>query len=755
MLSVMDPSPLDTALAEATRLQDENRYRDAAELLAEAAASNGAGTVLLERLAWVEKMQDHDGLALALLEAAREGAPADAGLVAEHVRVLTKLRRFHRALAVLDEPAAREPVVRDAAAELYRTMGLPALAVDAQADRPRWRKARHGLWWATGGPLGFLRRRQLRRDRDVLRDWPADPSPAPEPDGDAGLLARVRAVAATDRRVDAVLDRAQKLIDEDEFPAAAEVLADGLALDPGVAVLARLAFVEELRGHDEAASARFAQARRRDPGNLDLVRDEAQFLTRLRRFRAALALLADLPEVDRRDPRIRVARADVYRTMGLPALARQAYGDPRSLDRYERRERRRDWWRAGGPLRLLLWKPLRFERRVVDSWRSSTRYLRVFDTLTWPAGFDPTEVRCRLDAHLQRSALMIERLWSIRWWLRRAVDAVTVVLAWYALLRLAGGVAPWRAAAVAAIGTGAAFALYRFVFFRLIVSRNWYDFVLRDAPAGLVLIGAGYALTRLGDPGRDWWLVAGGVLIAAAGMALGFLIAMAPTVAWALLAFRRHWGRSPREDILDELGEILDDLAEPGRRNDLEWRAWWAVRLERAAVATEKRLPASLALSDDTTRRWAAELARGAAAALRRMKRYLAAPVDGSWDRLASELRHEIVALTTGDLGKLRWTAPPSRTAARRSWWRTALSLFTTVGLAVAPLVAVFAVQPLLHLDGGTLRWAKVIGLGWAVLYLLIAADPTLREKIETAQSVSNLLGTSRRPRSSDGEGTP
>ena len=34
MLTVMDSSSLDTVLAEATRLQDEDMYRDAAELLA-------------------------------------------------------------------------------------------------------------------------------------------------------------------------------------------------------------------------------------------------------------------------------------------------------------------------------------------------------------------------------------------------------------------------------------------------------------------------------------------------------------------------------------------------------------------------------------------------------------------------------------------------------------------------------------------------------------------------------------------------
>ncbi len=744
-------------LAEVTALEAQNRYRDAAELLAEAAAvaSNDEATVLIARLAWTEALQDHDELALALVGLLRTHAPTDADIAGQHVRLLAKARLFHRAAAALDDlPASvvREPVLRAAAAGLWRTMGLLALAVDAGGGRWLWRSRR---WWVTGGPLGFVRRRQLRRDREALGSWPADRPFPVEERGLAALLAQARALAVADRQADAVLDRADKLIDEDELAIAAEVLTEGLAADPGVAVLTKLAYVEELRGRSQAALTRLAEARRREPANLDVVREEAQCLTRLWRFRAALALLTGLSQADRRDPGVRAALAGVYRTMGLPTLARQAYGDRRSLGRYERRERLRGWWRSGGPLRLLLWKPLRFELTVQARWRRNTRYLEVFDTCSWPSGFDPTEVRCRLDWHVQRWEVGIGRLWSIRWWLYRVANVVSVAVAWYVLFRLAvSGPAP-RAAGTAVVATLVAFGLYRLVFFRLARPRTWYDVVVRNAPAGLVLLGGGYALTRIGGPHHGWWFFAGSILVAAAGMALCFLVVTGPSTVWWLVTFRKYWRFSPREDILDELLQVLDDLTEASRRNDLVWRAAWALRLENAAVVVERRLPGSFSLTDEATRRWAVTRAKGAAAALRRMKRHLAAPVEGSWDQFAAGLRHEVVALTTGDLGNLRWSAPPSPSTVRRSWWRTAAALFTTLGLAVAPLLAVLAVQPLLRLDEPTLRWAKVVGLGWTVLYLLIAADPKLREKIETAQSVSNLLTTSRRPKPSDGEGAP
>ena len=101
--------------------------------------------------------------------------------------------------------------------------------------------------------------------------------------------------------------------------------------------------------------------------------------------------------------------------------------------------------------------------------------------------------------------------------------------------------------------------------------------------------------------------------------------------------------------------------------------------------------------------------------------------------------------LATGDLGKLPWAEPPSPAVTRQSRWRTAVTALRTIAVAVTPLTALLILQPMLELDTSILQWAKVVGIGWAVLYLLIAADPTLREKIETAQSISNLVSSSRK----------
>jgi hypothetical protein len=39
--------------------------------------------------------------------------------------------------------------------------------------------------------------------------------------------------------------------------------------------------------------------------------------------------------------------------------------------------------------------------------------------------------------------------------------------------------------------------------------------------------------------------------------------------------------------------------------------------------------------------------------------------------------------------------------------------------------------------DVGVLRWVTI---GWAVVYLLIAIDPALNDKIETARATAGLL---------------
>jgi tetratricopeptide (TPR) repeat protein len=622
-------------LARVQQLVDEGRLIDAADVLVRALSPAGRNVVLLRRLAHVERLLGHNHVVLALLNVADGIDDLDLETKADQAQTLVNLRRFRHAITLLTDlpdPARQDRQIRAGLAEVYQAMALPALAVDAYGNKrtlwPWQRRARRRLWWRTGGPLRLVRRRRRRLDNAALREWPADASPLRDEPTDAkALFVRVRDMVDEDRRVGAVLERAQQLVDEDEFAAAANILTKGLATNgPSVELLGRLAWVEWLQGRGQAGLAHFAEARNVDPSNLDMVQEQVRILTDLQLFRDALAVLTELPQPDRRHSDVRAALGLVYQAMGLPALAADAYGDPRTLSKWQRRQRRRGWWRSGGPLRLLLWRPRRFDERVLRSWRTYSRHLRVLDTLCWPSGFDPAEIRSRLDWHLQRWVLLNERWWSTKWWVGRAAQIAAVFLAWFGLLqvaRLAGALPVWSAVVAAAFATGVAFALLRVIFFHLANASTWYGILVRGAPTGVALVGGGYAVTRLTWPARGWLDMAGAVLIATAGMALCYFIAMSLPALWRSIGIRRFWQRGPREDILDELLDILDDLTDPSIRNDLERRAGWMSRLERAASTMEKRLPAVLYPSDQATTSWSSERARGAAT-VRSPRRWMA-----------------------------------------------------------------------------------------------------------------------------------
>lgn len=741
------------AIERADELLGDDRLAEAAEVLADAAASASGNVGVLRQLADVERRLDHHWLALELLALACGLDGEDPATIGQTARTLVDWRRFRHAINLLSGlPAAarKDPAVRFALWYSYLHMNLPVLGFDAFGDRWPWQRD----WWRSGGPLWFVRRRWRRRERSILAAWPADPATPSLPSSgsiDASeLLDRIREQARADCQVAGVLERAERLIDADELDEAAGVLSEGITtLGPHVELLHRLASVEELRGRQQAALAHLEQSRTLDPSSLTTVLRYATALESGDGYRKAITFLTALPEHDRATPEVRFEMAWIYKVLGLPALAIAAYGDPYTLSAWQRKWRRRLWWRTGGPLRLLLWRPRRFEQRVLDAWPDTINHLRPLASITWPSGFDPTDIRSRLELLLFRASLVNERWWSIQWWAGRFAVVASSVLAWLFLWSVARQFAwpppvPW-APIVATLSLLLALALLWSVFFRLTNSPVLYRMTARSAPVGLALAAGGYALIRLDPPPNGPLDLVAAVLIATAGMALTFFLAHAPTSLLGIRNVRRHWRRHPREEIVEQLLGILRDLDNPSARNDLDRRAAWMGQLERAAATLERRLSASLRPADSLTASWARERASGAATALRRLKRRIAAPADGSWDRLAASLRTEVAALATGDLGKLPWAEPPSPAITRRSRWRAAVTVLRTVAVAVTPLAALLAVQPVLGLDTGILQWAKVVSIGWAVLYLLLAADPTLREKIETAQSVSNLVSSSRK----------
>jgi hypothetical protein len=208
--------------------------------------------------------------------------------------------------------------------------------------------------------------------------------------------------------------------------------------------------------------------------------------------------------------------------------------------------------------------------------------------------------------------------------------------------------------------------------------------------------------------------------------------------AWVMRRFLRG---EPRAAALCETLALLVELREHGRRNDLSWRRFWLWRLERIAQAVELDMPATFGLVDPDTHRQLTDGGRGCARAVRQLKFLVAAPSSpDAWRRVEDVLRHNAGALATGELGRLRRADPAAVPApVRRGRRAIAGEALRTTVFAGLPLAVVYLAQPWLTFSETVHDWAKVAGLGWALLYVLMTLDPTLREKLGTALSMITL----------------
>jgi hypothetical protein len=131
----------------------------------------------------------------------------------------------------------------------------------------------------------------------------------------------------------------------------------------------------------------------------------------------------------------------------------------------------------------------------------------------------------------------------------------------------------------------------------------------------------------------------------------------------------------------------------------------------------------------------------GWAEALYQIQREILAPNSGTRHNVQRVLRHEIRCLATGDLGTLVWRRPPVRPPRRVTLRRQAIATVRAFVVAALPLAAVLAAQPVLHLSAPVFSWARITAGIWALLHVVIALDPAIGDKIDTART---LVGTLR-----------
>jgi tetratricopeptide (TPR) repeat protein len=577
------------------------------------------------------------------------------------------------------------------------------------------------------------------RDAVTVTEMTADSAPpAAGPTAEETRIAE----AATEEFV-AVLQQLDDLIENRELDKARAEL--GKAVDrfgERADLQVQLARIEEADNRLELAMSVYARALMADPTDPGIAAEYCGFLQRLGLYRQDLDFIGSLPHDILGNPQIREALGAVYADAGWSAFAVDAYGPRRDLTPSARRRRLACWWMSGGPIPFLRRWSHAFDERARRNWYIYAEALSVFDNLDQIDGLNTTRIKADVDAYLESWAMIgtsVEVAQAlVRHWVYRF--PVSLAVAWAAVFMTLELSSPDKGAGETAVAASIAVAIAMLLREPLRwfanAARSAITLAIRSILPATVLIAVGTILiTAFSAPPASAG-IAGLALITTVGLtALGTLSLNTPAAVGQFRVNMLMRSR-PRPAILKCLAELISQIDRPDLRNDLYRHGYWIRLLEVAARRIERDLPRKFPCRDPQTAEWMRERAAGAATALRKLKQHIAIPAPGSWDRLAISLRQDASALTSGNLGLMRWTQPPPPQVRRRSLLRWALTVAQRVLVAAAPVVVVFALQPVLNLTGTNLVLARVVTIFWAVFYIAISIDPTLVNKVKEAQDV-------------------
>jgi hypothetical protein len=519
-------------------------------------------------------------------------------------------------------------------------------------------------------------------------------------------------------------------------------------------------------GERQGAIALLYKAARLAPHDADVAGALIDALRQLQWYGRALEFAVQLPKEVKRAPLVRMCIGYIASEQKWHARAFDWFGGPDGLLKAARAQRRRSWWLSGGPVRLIRRTVTKANDQAFSTWHKSFQQLVMLDTIDWPRRFDTEKTRARIDGYLRDSGTIYMRAGLRDWFLRAAnlpgfLLAVVVLFPIYHGQVLAlvsthpslkpdfrpnphGGTLTIGELDIAAALAFATIAVWLIMVPATLLGRR------AKTPRGLaarvgvpcvILFVGGLLLT---DTEHMMLLAhfAGYAILVVTAFVLAQWSLRVLVVLYGITGLRRLQRRSPREAILDRLISAATLVADPdGDKNDFGIRREILYQIEESAALIERDLPAQFESGGYDTDEWLAGRARGAATAVRDLNRQVAVSSGDSWVRLGSALRHEIGALASGDLAALRW-APARPGRIRRNLRQVAVASARTITVMALPLIIVFVFGPVAGVDAHTLTLAKIATVGWAVLCLLFAIDPTLQRKIDAAKDLTGLLQT-------------
>ena len=555
-----------------------------------------------------------------------------------------------------------------------------------------------------------------------------------------------QATSVDEAQVKSFLSRANELIDQNLLTAAQDVVEEGLSvLGENAELLHRLANICMWKDHREEALGHMTRAQKISPNDPSIVSGYIDMLAALNLEREAINYSDELPPDVRAHTPVRLALGGIYASAGWHALATDTYGESKGYYTfYYKRRVWRNWWRSGGPIPQIRRFVRNKDNEARSLWNMYAEDLVVLDTLERPKGFTLRLVRGQVDRYYRRWSLYATWISTIGRLFDNFVGPSAAIIAFVATFVSIVIAYPHTERPFAALAAGAitviAIAIQRLVW--VVDNKISQRAALIMIPLVIVLsIAIGLFLLQQSSKIFAWSTLLGIALVAEAFIICCEIIAIATIRVARYLKIGNLKRAYAREAILDYMMDTVSEMSEPDNRNNLDDRGIWLSRLEFSAQLIEKDLPTMLRTGNAQMNLWLSERARGAAAAIRHMSQRIATPTADSWDNLISTLRDEMEALASGEFASLRWIPPPVPPSRPIRVRNVSVTVARTVVVMATPIVAIILLQPILKLTGADFGWAKLGGLGWAVLYLLITLDPTLNDKISTAR---NLAGMAR-----------
>lgn len=492
---------------------------------------------------------------------------------------------------------------------------------------------------------------------------------------------------------------------------------------PNPELIWRLAKIEEAQGNSEAVVRTLTDALTLKPGDPKLTAEYVHALYVEKRYSEARSTILELAPDMRQMPMNRATLGNVYRALGWHAHAVTAYGRLHGLSWRARRSRLASWFRCGAPLPVEASSAWVFESKVEDNWaaKCADRH-SALNTLELTPGMDGSQILNALDDSLlqmltvrfQLGVLTTRRVGrsgllgflGLAWFIaftaiysveKHISDLVTILVASFFLAELAALI----------MATINEVATYFIASGRLRIKFQYIWWLV----AYIGLVGL-LPLRRISLASFLWLLVV--------DVAVSSAIWMNPLYD-ALRSQARLRQQNLRWLLLDGFLSLLYDIAKSGNKSRSSQRAQWISLLEEMALTLERFFPRYLSSSDRVTRTLISERAQAAASSIRMMACSIATPKEGTWERIVSDLRHNVLAIAYGNFGALRPSpsGSPSRIMSKRRLTLMAVLRLTLALVVLGVLIGLLAFPPNQKEIGATIG-AIIAGIVTALFALLL-----------------------------------